>query len=287
MAFATNGYVHDLVTKQDFNIDTFLFEAFKRTAYFYTVKDFRVEGLNQEDFIQLLKKVAYTDYKGEQKSEISAESYNELQGQIQAVQNFCRQLPNVKMKTKLEPVQVSFPKSLNSFIPKELFTELDEYDEAMVEVKEAYYNNPNDKVIAKKYRVLDAKRDQYIARVKIAYVQSLTPEQKQQIYAQIQSENISYAEAHIAEYDAAKQRYMEALEILSRWQCPEYDKLKEWLIRDINTGITKLDTKRFQQDIAKYNSMTAQEFFDYELKDLIRREKVASETLTKSGKSIK
>lgn len=33
--------------------------------------------------------------------------------------------------------------------------------------------------------------------------------------------------------------------------------------------------------------MTAQEFFDYELKDLIRREKVASETLTNSGKSIK
>ncbi len=268
MSFSTNGYVHGLVTKQEYDMQTFLFEAFKRTAMFWKLRDYTVEGLNKEEFIGLIKKVAYAGLANEQ--EISVEAYNQMQTEIQAVQAFCRKLPTYKMQTKLEPLTTT--KSTILKFPNSIFKDIKSFDTELEPLKEAYNNGYATPEQIVQYETAYAKRQIYINQTKLEYINSLSAKDKEKIFNEIKEAKIEYAEQSIAERKAAKERYLEAYEVLKNWDLTgsEFAPFKDWMMEQIKTGLTHVDTAFYQDELKEVANMTAEQFFEQEINGLNR-----------------
>lgn len=281
MSFATNYYVDGLQKKQDYNVNQLIFESFKKIGVFWELRDENVAGLNKQQFIELIKAKAYDG-----KKEISPEQFNEMQEQIKCVNDFWKSIPSVKLTTKLHHAKEPYPLSFEKFVPKELFTMLERFESEIAPIQEALNNDWDNPELQARLSYLQDRKYQYVAQVKITYLNSLTPKQREVIFKKIKDSQLAYNQDQIAELEAAKARYMEALEALKAWK-PEadYQPLKDFVVEQVKTGITHLRPASHVRAVEELKDMNAEQFFQKEHAELMNYYKRVTADLAKAEKS--
>ena len=284
MSFSVNSYISDLVTKDNYNLKQFLFETFKRVG-FWQLKDDPVYGLSRKEFVDLLTSNA----KGyDSNRELTAERYMELQADIKRVDEFFRQVVSYSFKTKLKPEKGSLPLNFVGMVPKELYSNMPVPHAEIEQLREQYYADWNNEEVALKYNKADLSNSKYKLEVQIDYLKSLTPEQKENIFQQIKQSQIASYTEKINERLAARDRYNEALTALQNWNATgEMAQLKEFLVSQIKQGLTYVSVTDLNNSLMTMKDLTAEQYFNKTLQELVAWHKNVSMKLTKTQKTKK